>query len=158
MSVPVTFNVRDRGTTPRGFRKAMRAASAIAWAEAGLLFHNEMRDKRFTHAHAAKAGYQERQSKYIRQKLKRFGHTYPLEFSGRTRRLIESAFKIVATSNGCNVRYAGANTLNFINTRARNPINMAMEFTKVLPEEADAIAARFDRVLDRELNANQQTN
>lgn len=157
MSVPMKFNIRDRGATPRGMRSAMNAATKVAWYEAGELFHDKMSEDRFTHAHATKAGYQERTAKYLKRKLKEFGHTYPLRFSGRTKMLVRTA-NVVATSKGCNVRYAGANTLNYINTRARNPINMALEFTKVLPEEADRLAARFDRVLDDKLNANQQTN
>lgn len=154
--IPVSFQIRDRGPTPRGMRKAMNAATAAAWAEAGTHFHEHMRFARFTHAHATKAGYAKRSAKYEREKLRKYRHTYPLEYSGDTRRRTITEFRVVANSKGVHVRYPGARKFNF-----RNPassINMAEEFTRILPEEATVLAGVFDKALDRKLNAYNGAN
>jgi hypothetical protein len=65
--VPVKYEIRDRGATPRGMRKAMNASTKQSWFDAGLFFHDQLRDKRFTHAHATKAGYADRSRNYERR-------------------------------------------------------------------------------------------
>lgn len=114
-----------------------------------------MRDKRFTHAHARAAGYTPRSRKYERRKLKKHGHTYPLQFTGRTRREVRSA-RISTTSNGAKVAYAGARALNFRNPKSQ--VNAAIEFTTITQAEATTLAETFDRSLDRQLSADQTEN
>src|SRR5690606_28023279 len=106
---------------------------------------------RFTPEHARAAGYERRTRPYQMRKQKRFGHTNPLQFTGRTRRAVRAA-RIAATSNGAKVSYAGARALNFRNPKAKNQINAAMEFVMVTANEANRLAARFDRSLDRQLS------
>lgn len=155
--ISLQTRIIDRGATPRGMRKAYNAAAKEAWAETGLLFHKEMSDKRFTHRHATEAGYQKRTSKYELRKLRQFGHTNPLEFTGRTRRMVRTA-SITSVSKGVSVRYGGANTLNFRNPKANKPIDMAAEFRTVTEVEANELAKFFDKNLDARLNANATTN
>lgn len=153
--IPTKFEVRDRGATPRGMRKVMNAVTKETWFETGIEFHSQFSDARFTHAHASKAGYAPRSKNYERRKLKKFGHTNPLEFSGTTRRLVRTA-SVTSTSKGANVRYPGARAFNFKNPKMQ--ANMVQEFTKVLPEEANELASFFDRSLDRKLNAYNGAN
>ena len=155
--IPVKFEIRERGSVPRRLRKVTTAATKESWQETGLFFHTDMSDNRFTHRHATLAGYQPRSKKYERTKRLKYGHTNPMEFSGRTRRMIRTA-NITSTSKGVSVRYGGANTLNFRNPKGKPPINMADEFRRITQPEATQLAGVFDRELDRRLNADQQTD
>lgn len=149
--IPVKFTVRERGATPRGFKKAYNAASKESWHEAGVYFHTHFRDQRFTHRHATAAGYTKRKRQYEMRKLKKYGHTRPLEFTGRTRRAVRAA-TISSTSSGAKVRYPGARVFNFRNPKSQ--VNMLLEFTSVTQEEANELAAHYDRKLDIGLNRN----
>lgn len=153
--IPIQYAVKDRGPTPRGMRKIMNAASKESWFDTAVYFHATMSDRRFTQAHASAAGYKPRSRAYVRRKLKTFGHTYPLEFTGETRRLVRIA-NITSTSKGASARYAGARKFNFRNPKSQ--INMVEEFTRVLPSEAQELTEVFDRGLDRRLNSYQGEN
>jgi hypothetical protein len=52
---------------------------------------------------------------------------------------------------GCRVAYPGASKFNF--RPKGGTINMADEFRRILPNEADAIARSYDSALDAELRA-----
>lgn len=153
--IPVKFEIKTRGATPRSLRKATNVSTKDSWQETGLHFHTEMSDDRFTHKHATLAGFATRTKKYQSTKLKKFGHTNPLEFSGETRRRARTA-NITANSKGVSVRY-GVNKLNFRNPKARIPINMADEFRRVTQPEATTLVGVFDRALDRRLAAFQES-
>lgn len=155
MTVMAKFTIRDRGATPAGCAKRINAMKKIAWMEAAILFHSEMRDNRFTHAHARKVGYAARSFKYQQRKLKKWGHTYPLQWSGTTRRLVKKA-RISTTSNGARIAYAGARVFNFRNPKMK--ANMAVEFTTVTQAEAELIARKFDMELDRQLGIDDGDN
>lgn len=155
MTVMAKFTIRDRGATPRGMARRLNAHKKICWDDTAVLFHTEMRDKRFTHAHARAAGYAPRTFKYQQRKLKKWGHTYPLQWSGTTRRNVRAA-RISSTSNGARVAYAGARVFNFRNPKMK--ANMAIEFTTITQAEADQLAANFDRVLDQRLNSDTTEN
>lgn len=156
--VPAKFEIRERGPTPRGMKKRLNAHKKASWFEAALYYHQELRDKRFTHAHARRAGYTQRKPGYNRRKLRnpKIGHTRPLEFSGRTRSAIRRESRIANTSNGARVRYPGARVFNFRNPKSS--VNMLIEFTTVLPDEAQQIADAFDQHLDRLLAADNIPN
>lgn len=149
MPVPVTYKIRDRGPTPRGMRTAFNASSKASWYEAGVHYHTEMTDRRFTNRHASLAGFEPRKRTYEFRKFKEQGHTRPLEYSGESRRQVKAA-AISSTSKGARVRYAGARKFNF--RHPESSINMAEEFTRVLPSEADELAQVYDRDLDQRLN------
>ena len=151
MLPPIKIEIRERGPVPRKMKVAHNAAAKATWQETGLFFHATMSDDRFTQAHATLAGYQKRTKAYTARKFKKFGHTRPLEYSGTTRRLVRTA-NIAATSKGAQVRYPGARAFNFRNPKARQPINMAEEFRKIIPKEATELAAEFDRQYDQKIN------
>jgi hypothetical protein len=153
--IPVKFDIRDRGATPRGMARRMNAMKKVAWDETGLLFHTEMRDKRFSKAHARAAGYAPRTHAYTMRKLKAKKHALPLVWSGRTRNAVREA-NIAPTSNQVNVRYRGARALNFRNPKSQ--VRAAVEFTTITQAEANTLAAEFDRVLDYQLNKDQTEN
>lgn len=152
---PVKFSIQERGATPRGMARRINGMKKRAWEDTGKFFHTEMRDNRFTHAHARAAGYSPRKPKYERRKRKKFGHTYPLQWSGRTRRDVREA-RISSTSKGAKVSYAGARVLNFRNPKSK--VNAAVEFATVTQREADRLAEQYDTTLDGLLRADNQEN
>lgn len=154
--IPIKYTVRDRGATPRGMRKRLNAQKKDAWYEAATMYHREMTPKRFTEEHARRAGYTKRKRAYNRRKYKRFGHTRPLEFTGTAKRAVIREASITNTSNGAKVRYRGGRVFNFRNPKSE--VNMLLEFTTVLQDEADQIADTFDKHLDRLLAADNQPN
>jgi hypothetical protein len=130
-------------------RKVINAAMKDAWFQTGAEFHRENSDKRFTHRHASEAGYALRSKNYERRKLKKFGHTNPLVYSG-TSRLASRAASVTSTSKTVKIRYPGLRVFNFKNPKMRADMNK--EFTTVLPQETQASARYFDEKLDRKLN------
>ncbi len=151
--------------TRGGYKKAIRASLKEAWYEAGIYFHTHLRDKRFTKEHAKKAGYTPRKGEasagvanyygnskafmksYTGRKLKKFGHTRPLEFSGTARRLVRTA-SISSTSNGSRVRYPGARVFNYKNPFSNPAMNLNLEFRTILPEEAEQIGRDMNDRID----------
>lgn len=153
--IPIKFDVRDRGATPRGMARRINGMKKTAWDETALLFHVDMRDKRFSKAHARAAGYAQRKHSYMMRKLKQKKHALPLVWSGRTRHAVREA-NISPTSKGVRIAYRGARALNFRNPKSQ--VRAAVEFTTITQAEATTLAAEFDRVLDQQLNRDQTEN
>lgn len=153
--IPVHFAIKDRGATPRGMRRIHGVAAKKSWWATGLLYHGEMYEKRFTHSHATAAGYTKRSVKYLIRKAQKYGHTYPLVFSGTAQRKTRTA-NITSTSTGAKVAYPGARVFNFRNPKSQ--VNMVVEFTTILQSEADLLAKKFDATYDQLINADQATN
>ncbi len=156
----LTATIRDRGTTPRGMRKAYSAAARAAWFATALRFHTVYRDRRFTEEHAREAGYARRkgellargskafQRSYTGRKLRLFGHTRALEFSGETRNKMRAA-SISSTRTMGKAAYPGASKFSFRHPKSK--IRMQEEFRRILPREADELGQYFDEQLDAEL-------
>lgn len=135
----------------RAMQKQIRGTLKNAWREAALYFHTELRERRFSKEHARKAGYAPRKGEesrisqksfwrsYTGRKLKKFGHTLPLEFTGRTRAAMRAA-TITATSKGASIKYSGARVFNFHNPLSDPRMDLNREFRTILPEEANEMA------------------
>ena len=153
MPIFAKFAIKERGPAPRGFAKMINELKRDSWEATGAHFHEEMRDNRFTQAHATKAGYGERKRRYVWRKFKEEGHTRPLEKSGETRELVRryGTLKATSTNNSSQVRiaYPGARKIKFRHTKST--INMAEEFTTITQGEADKLAQVFDNELDKRL-------
>lgn len=158
MVIAARFDVRERGPTPRGFAKIVNQAKRESWEEAGAYFHEELRDNRFTQAHATQAGYGQRKQRYLSRKFKEQGHTRPLEKSGETREAVRRYGTLRATSTNTasilRIVYPGARKFNFRHPKSQ--INMAQEFTVITQQEANEVARVFDRELDKRINSNNQ--
>jgi hypothetical protein len=154
MPILAKFTIRERGPAPRGFAKIINQAKRESWEATGAHFHEQMRDNRFTQAHATKAGYGERKRRYAFRKLKEEGHTRPLEKSGETRELVRryGTLKATSTNTSSQVRiaYPGARKFNFRHPKSQ--INMAQEFTTITQDEANRLAQVFDSELDKRIN------
>lgn len=160
MAKLVAITVRDRGATPRGMKRVFNNAQKAAWADVAWRFHEQYRDKRFTPEHAIEAGYSKRKGEliprnsaafrksYTGRKLRMFGHTNPLQFSGTTRRAVKWA-SVSSTSKGGKAAYAGARVFNFLPPRSK--IRMGEEFRRITQREAIELGKYFDERLDAHL-------
>lgn len=156
------IQIKERGPTPRGMQRTWNASSKVAFLEAAEFFDDHLRDRRFTHTHARAAGYKRRKGElqpegsksfrrsYTGRKKRQFGHTRPLEFSGKTRDRLRSGGRRTSTSKGARISYHQASVFNFRHPKSQ--IDMAAEFRTILPEENQQLALAYDRRLDRELD------
>lgn len=156
------IKIRERGASPRGMRKVWNAGSKIAFLDAAQFFDDELRDRRFTTAHAAAAGYTQRKGEglprgskawkrsYYGQKERRYKHNRPLEKSGKTRDKLRSGGRRTSTRDKARISYSQASVFNF--RHPKSMVRMSDEFTRVLPEENEQMAHVYDSRLDRELN------
>ena len=148
----------ERGATPNA---DWRPAQRDSWTDVGRLWHNDLRPKHFTHQGAREYGYAPRSGargsgrrfagSYTQRKLKKFGHTKPLVYTGEgealTRvRVISSNVKRVQ------VKMTAARKFNF-----RNPfsnIKMAEELRatskgdvqKMTNEKAKRLVHHLNRI------------
>lgn len=74
-----------------------------AWEAAGRFWHQEILPKKFTHAGATEYGYQGRTPQYTRRKLRKFGHTYPLVYTGELKRQALRTEDIRSTARGVKI-------------------------------------------------------
>lgn len=138
------------GNVPRKLRGAHRAGMKLALYDAVEYFHDELRDRRFTKAHARAAGYWSRRPGYTKRKLREKGHDRPLEWEGKTRTLLKTQKRLSSTSKTGRVTYAGGRGFN--RRHPNSPIHMREEFERILPEEAEQFADTIDQRLQKELN------
>ena len=132
----------------RSLRTAYTEASVPAWMDTGRNFHLQYRPKRFTHKHATEAGYAERKPKYVREKFRKYGHTYPLVKTGEARRLAATA-RITARAGtgqadnrgGTKIAYPSLRKLNF--RSPHSDIHMAEEFRRVTDRESVLLGHYF---------------
>lgn len=142
----------ENGVTPRKLRRTLNRAKKESWHHEGVVWHTQNRAKHFTKKGAREYGYTPRKGEqgggasfagsYTAQKLKRFGHTLPLVFTGEGRRLTKVA-RITSTSKGVKVRMVSARKFNFKPVGGR--IDMADELRRVSRDEKDAIERRLER-------------
>lgn len=176
----IACTIRERGFCGQALIKEHRNASKQAWVAAGTMWHTTFRDLRFTPQHGKKAGYQPRKGEasglseqafwnsYTGQKLKRWHHKNPLQWSGEVRNNVRTAsitstntrysgFGSGASSQGGGVQiaYPGASKLNF--RRWPTSPNMAEEFRTLLPDEVTAAAQTYDTALNAIINQSTTT-
>ncbi len=155
------IKIRERGASPRGMRKVWNAGSKLAFLEAAEFFDANLRDRRFTTAHAQAAGYSKRKGEglprgtkayrrsYAGQKESRYKHNRPLEKSGDTRERLRTGGRRTSTATKARISYSQARVFNF--RHPKSMVRMSEEFTRVLPEENEQMAHAYDSRLDREL-------
>lgn len=88
-----TIRIIQTGATPELTMKEWSKCTEAAWRAAGKFWHEELREKHFTKAGAQEYGYAPRKGEglsgkafwrsYTGRKLRMFGHTKPLVWSGR---------------------------------------------------------------------------
>lgn len=160
----VKFHIKYHGVMPgtRRFAAFLNRAKRAAWIDAGLFWHKHLRPKHFTKAGATEYGYAPRRgergnllagesfrSSYTGQKLRKFGHTRPLEYTGHSRALTRlrdvrpmtkgRGVRVVLRAPGLNRSVKGAS------------VNMRAEMTVISEREANQIIRLWNRSLERRL-------
>jgi len=160
------ITIRERGATPRGMGKIMREATKAGYEAAGIWWHNECRPKHFTREAYQLYQYTPRQGEsgtgtkifkksYTGRKLKKFGHTNPLVYTGVSERLTR-ARDVRATSKGVRI-VMSAPALNFRPKGGR--INMVNELReRFTGREVSMVAKIVDRVIDNKLKTANETS
>lgn len=148
----LAITIRERGAVPRSMAKQHRQASRQAYQEIAEQHHRENTPNRFTKQHGQAAGYRKRKGEdlqfgtkafwgsYTGRKLRKFGHTLPLVWSGQTRDRARLATIQVTTNRG-QLRYS-VNALNY-NPWARD------EFTTLTAPEVQALGQTWETVYAR---------
>ena len=152
---------KDDGPTPRGMKRELNAIKKIAFEQLGIWWHTTMRPKHFTHQGAKEYGYSPRKgergskgggrfrSSYTGRKLRKFGHTLPLVYTGESRALTRIR-NVRATSTGVRV-IMRAPTLNRQNRNSQ--VNMREELTRVSIREHNELDRLMGRIMERRLQA-----
>lgn len=136
--------------------RTLNAMMADGFGASLRMWHQRFRHKHFTHAGASEYGYLPRKGEggigrwrgsYTERKLRKFGHTYPLVYSGTTRRL-SAITRITTSGKGGKASY----NLPTLNLRPRGGrINMRAEFQRISPREEVDMVARFRRTVEGRL-------
>lgn len=156
----ILFKIDYAGFTPRVAKRKLNGLTRASFDDIGHWWQRTALPKHFTHAGATLYGYARRQGErvahhtrewrlsYTRRKLRKFGHTYPLVFSGRSRALAKTGV-VRATRNRVRVSIP-APALNRPHPSGR--IFMREEVTTVSEDEKAIVAERFTRTLTNGLN------
>lgn len=147
----------ETGAVPGVLKRELNRLLKQAWETLGIYWHANFREKHFTHAGATEYQYDKRQGEdrsqggkgffrtYTGRKLRRFGHTLPLVWSGasRTRSRIRD---VRATRAGVRV-VINAPTLNFRKGRLATGKTMREEMTTVSAKERRDLAVVHEKAL-----------
>ena len=128
------------------------------WLSVGKEWRRKFLRGHFTHAGARKYGYALRKGQtshggqpipgsYTWTKLKRRGHTRPLEFYGDAKRRALAEEKVSATRDGVKIRLPQG----FNRRHPRSQVRMQDEIRAVLPREAIHLASHWARVFEGRL-------
>jgi hypothetical protein len=140
-------------------KREMNRILKECWSLIGQLWHREMRPKHFTHAGAREYGYTPRSGEsarpcskgfrrsYTGRKLRKFGHTLPLVYTGTSRGLTRTG-NITATSKGVRIAmHAPA-----LNLRPKGgTINLYDEMTRISQREKGWIERNFHSLVESKL-------
>lgn len=132
--------IHRRGPTPDLLVRELNNINREAARLMGEYWHQRFFPKHFTHRGATEYGYAKRNVHYERRKYKKFGHTYPLTFTGDSKaRASHPRIKATAKRGEAKVRVLmNAPTLNLRPTGGR--INLRQELTTVSQAEANELA------------------
>lgn len=109
----------------------------------GRVFHTDIRPKKFTHRGATEYKYERRSRRYEQRKLRKFGHTRPLELTGETKQMA-NIVKITNTSKSVKNRYR-LRKLNFIP-------QLREEFQRVSEADKKLLVAEADQFIQSEID------
>ena len=134
----------------QGQREFNASVKKPAFDDGGVYWHGYCRPgsplaKHFTTAGATEYGYAARSIAYTMRKLKKFGHTYPLVWSGEAKNLARQQ-DVRASAKGVRI-VLRVNKLNFRGKGSK--ANMAEEVRTVSKSDAAAVT----RVIDRSCQA-----
>ena len=159
----ILFNVRIGGVVPGATLTDDRLKNLLkeAWFDPGKDWQENLRPKHFTKEGGSEYGYAPRKGEelgqsskafwrsYTGRKLKKFGHTLPLVFSGDLRNRCRVA-RIENSPTGVKVVLTGANKANFHNPHSN--VNMRAELTRISVPETRELASVLEESLIAKLD------
>lgn len=160
--------IKTDGPTPGVLAKERRRIQKASFFKIGTHWHRAYLPLHFKNAAMTRypGVYQPRQGQrgnehpkgfnrsYTGRKLRRFGHTLPLVYTGESRRLANIR-DVRATSNGSRV-VIHARKFNFKNPHSR--INMREEITVINAAEENDLGGVFDGTFQRGLDVMRTRN
>jgi hypothetical protein len=165
--VITSLRIRYSGAVPGapGFGVSeFRTVLTGAWMDVGTWWHKEIRPKHFTTAGGTEYGYTPRSGErgspgrkgfkatYTGRKLKKYGHTRPLELTGESKQATAASYDILPKSDGVRITM-NAPRLQFRNRNSS--INMADELTRVTSAERALLVRIHNRSMEARLRAVQ---
>lgn len=147
----MTTKVRKRGLAAgQPARRALNDAARETMLEAGELWHRDIRPKHFRNSATSEYGYAPRSGErgsnrpfkgsYTEGKLRKYGHTRPMVYSGESEEDTERnvTFKATATGKQSRVKVRmNARKLNFKNPRSR--IDLRAELVRVSVRDREQV-------------------
>lgn len=155
--------VLETGPTPKLLMRQLNAIHRDTAADLGAHWHQHFRPKHFTHRGATEYGYQPRQGErgssggfknsYTQRKLKKWNHSRPLVWSGRSEALASIRdIRPTAKKGQATARVViHARALNF--RRSEKAPNMRREMTTISPAEAAELTQLANRKLQERFDA-----
>lgn len=152
-----SIHITYKGLVPKGMKGAIAKFQKAAFGVIGIMWHRQFRPRHFTHEGSRLYGYTARKGargsavkfkgSYTARKLKAFGHTNPLVFSGLSLRLSKIR-DVRATRHGNRVILpTGFNRRN-----PHSNIDMRAEVTAVVRSEEVKLTKRFDGSLQQQID------
>lgn len=147
------YQIDESGLTPRLAQRAMNDINRTTAFDMATEWKVDMLPDRFTHRGAAELGFTPRNFFYERRKLKRWGHTYPNVWTGKSRERARLAdVKATATKLQARARVViDAPTLN-LNPRGSR-INKREEIVRTSVREAKELEEAGTKSRTRQLAA-----
>lgn len=159
------IEIHYKGAIPYLTRSEFNEVKRDVFRDAGEFWHTHLRPKHFTHAGASEYGYLPRKgdrgrphrggfnSSYQGRKLRLFGHTRPLEFTGEGRKLSQIQDVRVTSKR---VRVILPRKFNWRN--ASSPIIMREEITAISQNDEDQLIDRAEENTVNRLNEIKRTH
>lgn len=107
-------------------------------------------------ASAQKYRYYNRSKGYLRRKLRKVKHTRPLEFSGRTKRLMRQMMRVSVTQKRGVARFPGVGGFIAANSRKQQP-HLPAEPVRTTPAEERRLAESHEAFATEALNSIKET-
>lgn len=137
-------------------RKALNEVLSEGYHAALLHWHKRIRPKHFTHAGAKEYGYTPRQGEnrvrwrgsYTERKLRKWGHTYPLVWSGGSLRKSQTT-RIRTSGKGGKASYS----IPVFNYKTKNNrVDKRDEYQRISPRDEVEMVDVFRRRVEARLN------
>lgn len=147
--IHIQQRVKRRHVTPATWN----GISQAAWADAAAFWHTEILPKHFTVGAYREYRYAARSKAHDRRKMRKFGHTRPLVYSGKLERQV-LRMRDVRTigggrkGGGAVVKVSGPAYLR-PNAGTSKQIDFAREIRAFSKRDQKAIAVRLDKALQR---------
>jgi hypothetical protein len=158
----IQITIIEQGATPGILKKHWNALVKHCWEAMGNHWHAHLREKHFTHSGATEYGYDKRQgergnpgdkgfrSSYTGRKLRKFGHSLPLVWSGASRTLSRIR-NVRTTKDGARV-VMNMPTLNFRKGKLGKGRTMREEMTTVSARERVELAGVWDKAFQERVD------